>query len=309
MTGNVYREASMSGLNATFIHELRHRLQTLEIDLQEASHSGQITEHDFHVRLQRLARANQHAEKLLAIISAQIEPADLPTQVDLPMMSDTSSTEQKIVNTFVTDTKVYVTELAEKIVRVGNWSQDAAHGNLSWLTTVWRLLWIKRQLRRADGDIESVRKARGVVEDFISKSSLAGSEPVTRKNQKDLLSAFQEFEAATGRVTALRARLRGEISKNDDMRTWLQQYAANRKNTVAANLPPEPDHLSEAYKGLAERLTGGAKMAGERLVIARQLASALSADHNGAAAEVTTPAPDKRKRTIESQKSSKGARA
>jgi hypothetical protein len=269
------RRRFMSGLKSTLIHELRHRLQTLEADLREASQAGRITEHDFQTRMQRMVRADQHAEKLLSVTSAQTLQTEIPSQVDLPVMSDASRLEQKIVSRFVKETKAYTKELAAKVGRATDWTIDAAHGVSGWFSAMWRLSWIKSQLRRVDQDIEAVRRARSVIEDFVAKSDISGRDPNPRKSQKDLLAAFQEFEAATGRVTSMRARLRGEVARNHDMRQWLEGYAKLRRQKAEGELPPEPEVLSEAFKSVSERLTGSAKVAHERLVIARQLITAL----------------------------------
>jgi hypothetical protein len=265
----------MSGLNAVMIHELRHRLQTLETDLREVAQSGLLTEHDFEMRLARLARSELQAKKLLQVASAKTLVAEIPSQVDLPVMSDASKVEQKIISRFVRDTKAYTKELAAKVGRIKTWSLEAAHGVPGWLSSMFRLSWIKSQIRRADLDLDAVRRARTVIEDFISKSEISGQSPHPRKNQRDLLVAFQEFESATGRVTSLRARLQGELAKNNEMRQWLQHYADQRREKTDGQLPPEPERLNEAFGPVAEYLTQGAKLAKDRLVTARQLIGAL----------------------------------
>ena len=265
----------MSGPNSILIHELRHRLQTLEVDLREAAQAQVITEHDFHVRIKRVERSVIQAQKLLSVTSAQTLPTEIPSQVDLPVMSDASRLEQKIVSRFVKDTKAYTRELAAKVRRTTDLANDASEGTSGWFKAMFRLSWLKSQIRRADQDLESVRRARVVIEDFISKSEISGNDPNPRKNQRDLLAAFQEFEAATGRVTSMRARLRGEIAKNNELRQWLEQYAIIRRQNAEGQLPPEPEKFNEAFKAAAERLTSAAKLAKERLVIARQLAAAL----------------------------------
>ena len=277
----------MSGLNAAQVHELTHRLQTLEIDLHEAAQSRLITEADYSARLERLRRAMAHADKLKKMAMTQTMASALPSQVDLPVMGDYSRVEQKIVSRFVADTKVYTNELASKVIRAADWARDAANGGSGWIRSMWRLSWLRGQIRRIDQDIASVRKARAVVEDFVARSAITGNEPNSRMNQKDLLTAFHEFEASTGRVTALRARVRSEMVRNNDMRTWLNQYSENRRSVNPEMIPPQVNDVNNAVQSVTERLTGGARIANERLVIARQLAEALNSGSAGRGVEMT----------------------
>lgn len=271
----------MSGPNPTQIHELAHRLQTLEVDLHEAARSRTITEADYRSRLERVKQAMDQGAKLKKIMAANRMPTALPSQVDLPVMGDYTRIEQKIVARFVSDTKKYTSELSVKVRQVSGWAYDAATGSTGWIKTLGRLSWLRRQIRRVDQDIERVRKARGVVEDFIVRSEISGRHPNPSLRQEDLLAAFQEFDAATGRVTALRARLRGEMARNADMRKWLQSYSENRRQRNPEKIPPAPDVLQGVATSIAEPLTGGAKLANERLVVARQLATALKVANVG----------------------------
>jgi hypothetical protein len=174
------RRQFMSGPNSILIHELRHRLQTLEVDLREAAQAQVITEHDFHVRIKRVERSVLQAQKLLSVTSAQTLPTEIPSQVDLPVMSDASRLEQKIVSRFVKDTKAYTRELAAKVRRTTDLANDASEGTSGWFKAMFRLSWLKSQIRRADQDLESVRRARVVIEDFISKSEISGNDPCVR---------------------------------------------------------------------------------------------------------------------------------
>jgi hypothetical protein len=266
----------MSGLDATQVQELMHRLQSLDVDLQEAARSRVITEADYTSRLKRLRRATHQAQKLREAASAQTMPTALPSHFDLPVMSGYSRMEQKIVARFVTDTKAYTSEIASKLQQVGEWTLDAVHDAAGWLKLIWRLSWIRSQIRRIDQDIDKVRKARGVVEDFIARSEIGGLEPNPRTNQRDLIAAFTEFEAATGRVTAMRAKLRGEIARNEEMKQWLANYAMSRRLVSPEKIPPEPLAVAEAGRIVADHLMGGAKLANERLVVARRLATSMN---------------------------------
>jgi len=267
---------SMPGLDASKVQELMHRLQSLDVDLQEASRAHQITEADYTSRLNRLRRALGEARKLKEAASAQTLPTTLPSHFDLPVMSGYSRIEQRIVAKFVIDTKNYTDELAKKIKQVSSWSLETVHDTVGWFKVIWRLSWIRREMRRLEQDIEKVRRARGVVEDFISRSEIGGLEPNPKTNQRDLLAAFTEFEAATGKVTALRAKLRGEMSRNDEMRRWLSNYAEARRRTNPEKVPPEPDDVSAIGGFFADHLVGGAKLAKDRLVVARRLAYSLN---------------------------------
>lgn len=268
----------MSALDASKVQELMHRLQSLDVDLQEAARARQITDADYTVRLKRLRRAINEARKLKEAASAQTMPTPLPSHFDLPVMSGYSRVEQKIVAKFVTDTKNYTDDLATKLKKVSEWSLEAVHDTLGWLKVIWRLSWMRREMRRLEQDIERVRKARGVVEDFISRSEIGGLEPNPKTNQRDLLAAFTEFEVATGKVTAMRAKLRTEMNRNEEMKNWLAKYANTRRQTNPEKVPPEPDEVSALGSILADHFVGGAKLANDRLVVARRLAYSLN--HN-----------------------------
>ena len=270
----------MSGLDGSKVQELMHRLQSLDVDLQEAARGKLITEADYAARLKRLRRAIGEARKLKEAASAQTMPTPLPSHFDLPVMSGYSRIEQKIVARFVTDTKTYTDELAGKLQRVSSWTLEAVHDVVGWFKVIWRLSWIRSEMRRIDQDIERVRKARGVVEDFISRSEIGGIEPNPKTKQKDLLAAFAEFESATGRVTAMRAKLRGEIARNEEMKQWLNNYAHARRQVNPEKSPPEPQEVNAIGSVVAEHLLGGAKVANERLVVARRLASNLGGEDN-----------------------------
>jgi chromosome segregation ATPase len=276
----------MSALDASKVQELMHRLQSLDVDLQEAARARQITDADYTVRLKRLRRAINEARKLKEAASAQTMPTPLPSHFDLPVMSGYSRVEQKIVAKFVTDTKNYTDDLATKLKKVSDWSLEAVHDTLGWLKVIWRLSWIRREMRRLEQDIERVRKARGVVEDFISRSEIGGLEPNPKTNQRDLLAAFTEFEVATGKVTAMRAKLRTEMNRNEEMKNWLAKYANTRRQTNPEKVPPEPDEVSALGGILADHFVGGAKLANDRLVVARRLAYSLN--HTDATDAVST---------------------
>lgn len=267
----------MSALDASRVQELMHRLQSLDVDLQEAARARLITEADYTIRLKRLRRATSEARKLKEAASAQTMPTPLPSHFDLPVMSGYSRVEQRIVAKFVTDTKNYTDELASKLTKVSEWSLEAVHDAISWLKVVWRLSWMRRELRRLDQDMDRVRKARLVVEDFISRSEIGGLEPNPKTNQRDLLAAFTEFEIATGKVTAMRAKLRTEMNRNEEMKIWLDKYAHSRRQNNPEKAPPEPEDVSALGNALADHFVGGAKLANDRLVIARKLA--YSFDH------------------------------
>jgi chromosome segregation ATPase len=288
----------MSALDASKVQELMHRLQSLDVDLQEAARARQITDADYTVRLKRLRRAINEARKLKEAASAQTMPTPLPSHFDLPVMSGYSRVEQKIVAKFVTDTKNYTDDLATKLKKVSEWSLEAVHDTLGWLKVIWRLSWMRREMRRLEQDIERVRKARGVVEDFISRSEIGGLEPNPKTNQRDLLAAFTEFEVATGKVTAMRAKLRTEMNRNEEMKNWLAKYANTRRLTNPEKVPPEPDEVSALGSILADHFVGGAKLANDRLVVARRLAYSLNhtdatdAVSTGPANTVSAPAAD-----------------
>ena len=271
----------MSALDASKVQELMHRLQSLDVDLQEAARARQITDGDYTARLKRLRRAIGEARKLKEAASAQTMPTPLPSHFDLPVMSGYSRVEQKIVAKFVTDTKNYTDELATKLKKVSEWSLEAVHDTVGWFKVIWRLSWIRREMRKLEQDIERVRKARGVVEDFIARSEIGGLEPNPKTNQRDLLAAFTEFEAATGKVTAMRAKLRTEMNRNEEMKQWLARYAHTRRQSNPEQVPPEPEDVSALGSLLAEHFVGGAKLANDRLVVARRLAYSLNHTSSG----------------------------
>jgi hypothetical protein len=182
----------------------------------------------------------------------------MPSHFDLPVMSGYSRIEQKIVARFVTVTKNYTGELATKLQQVSGWSLEAVHDVMGWIKVIWRLSWIRREMRRLEQDIDRVRKARGVVEDFISRSEIGGLEPNPKTNQRDLLAAFTEFEVATGKVTAMRAKLRSEIARNEDMKNWLSMYKAARQQNNPEKTPPEASDVQALGSILADHLVGGA---------------------------------------------------
>lgn len=271
----------MSGLDASKVQELMHRLQSLDVDLQEAARARLMTEADYTTRLKRLRRAIGEARKLREAASAQTMPTPMPSHFDLPVMSGYSRIEQKIVARFVTDTKNYTNELAAKLQRVSGWSLEAVHDVMGWIKVIWRLSWIRREMRRLEQDIDRVRKARGVVEDFISRSEIGGLEPNPKTNQRDLLAAFTEFEVATGKVTAMRAKLRSEIARNEDMKNWLAMYKVARQQNNPEKTPPEASDVQALGSVLADHLVGGAKLANDRLVVARRLAYSLDGALDG----------------------------
>ncbi len=271
----------MSVLDASKVQELMHRLQSLDVDLQEAARARLMTEADYTTRLKRLRRAIGEARKLKEAASAQTMPTPMPSHFDLPVMSGYSRIEQKIVARFVTDTKNYPDELASKLKRVSGWSLEAVHDVMGWIKVIWRLSWIRREMRRLEQDIDRVRKARGVVEDFISKSEIGGLEPNPKTNQRDLLAAFTEFEVATGKVTAMRAKLRSEIARNQDMKNWLAMYKDARQQNNPEKTPPEASDVQALGSVLADHLVGGAKLANDRLVVARRLAYSLDGALDG----------------------------
>lgn len=262
-----------------------HRLQSLDVDLQEAARARLMTEADYTTRLKRLRRAIGEARKLKEAASAQTMPTPMPSHFDLPVMSGYSRIEQKIVARFVTDTKNYTDELAAKLKRVSCWSLEAVHDVMGWIKVIWRLSWIRREMRRLEQDIDRVRKARGVVEDFISRSEIGGLEPNPKTNQRDLLAAFTEFEVATGKVTAMRAKLRSEIARNQDMKNWLAMYKAARQQNNPEKTPPEASDVQALGSVLADHLVGGAKLANDRLVVARRLAYSLDGALDGQGCE------------------------
>jgi hypothetical protein len=120
-----------------------------------------------------------------------------------------------------------------------------------------------------------------VVEDFISRSEIGGLEPNPKTNQRDLLAAFTEFEVATGKVTAMRAKLRSEIARNEDMKNWLSMYKAARQQNNPEKTPPEASDVQALGSILADHLVGGAKLANDRLVVARRLAYSLDGALDG----------------------------
>lgn len=265
----------MTVMDGSKVQELMHRLQSLDVDLQEAARARLITEADYTTRLKRLRRAIGEARKLKEAMSAQTMPTPMPSHFDLPVMSGYSRIEQKIVAKFVTDTKTYTRELAIRLERVGAWSLEAIQDRFGWFKAIWRLSWIRKEMRRLDQDMDRVRKARSVVEEFITRSEIGGLEPNPKTHQRDLLAAFTEFEAATGKVTAMRAKLRSEMNRNEEMRLWLANYSATRRQVNPEKAPPEPADVGALGSLLSEHLIGGAKLASDRLIVARRLAYSL----------------------------------
>lgn len=265
----------MSKINPKIMNDLMHRLQSLEIDLHEAARSRELSESEYSARLERLRYALDYAGKLKSMVMAPAPSFDKSSQVDLPMMGDYSRMEQKIIMRFVSETKNHVADLSAKAREAAEWARDAATASTGWLKGLWRLSRLRRQIARTEQDLENIRRARAAVEDFISRSAIGKNGHLSSVNQKDLIAAFREFEMATARVTSLRARVRSETTRNSDMRNWLNENSRNRRLKNPEKAPPEPKDVSAVTQSVFDRLTGGAKVANERLTIARQLANAL----------------------------------
>jgi hypothetical protein len=60
------------------------------------------------------------------------------------------------------------------------------------------------------------------------------------------------------------------------MKNWLAKYANTRRQTNPEKVPPEPDEVSALGSILADHFVGGAKLANDRLVVARRLAYSLN---------------------------------
>lgn len=256
------------------LNDLMHRLRSLEVDLHEAARSRELSQASYSTRLERLRYAIQYAAKIKAMIAAPEQRIHKVSQVDLPVLTDCSRMEQKVIAKFVAGTRDHVADIARKTDQAADWSRDAANLETGWFKGVRRLSWLRMQISRTEQNIEMIRRARAAVEDFVSRSELAkpGENSV---NQRDLVSAFREFEMATDRVTALRARVRSETTRNNDMRNWLVQNSAIRRQQNPEKAPPEPKDVSAMTASVFNRLTGGAKVANDRLVVARQLFKAL----------------------------------
>jgi hypothetical protein len=267
--------AMMSSGHQTKINDLLHRLQSLEVDLHEALRGREISESDYSERLDRLRNALGHAQKIKVLMApAKIQNNPL-SQVDLPVMGDYSRMEQKIVTKFVSDMKKKVSEVSSLTQRAAEWTQSAAIQSSGWLRSIWRLSIIRRQLLKVEQELTNVRKARDVVEDFIARAEIGQAGDAKIISQRDLMSAFSEFERGTEKVTALRARVRSETSKNDAMRAWLKSLEIERRSKNPEKATPELSDVIQATNEVSDRLTGGAKLANERLVIARQVIKEL----------------------------------
>ena len=255
----------------TKINDLLHRLQSMEVDLHDAMRCREISESDYSERLDQLRNALGHAQKIKAImVPAKIQNNPL-SQVDLPVMGDYSRLEQKIVTKFVSDMKKKLTEVSNLTQRAADWTQSAAVQSTGWLISIWRLSFIRRQLIKVEQELAHVRKARDVVEDFIARAEIGKASDAKVVSQRDLMSAFSEFERGTERVTALRARVRSETSKNDAMRAWLKSLEIERRSKNPEKPTPELQDVVSVTNEISHKLTGGAKLASERLVTARQV--------------------------------------
>ena len=265
----------MADTNPKLLNELKHRLQSLEADLLEAARSREISEADYTSRLERLRYAMAYAGKIKILMQSSGNRTPKVSQVDLPVMGDCSRLEQKIITRFVAETKKDIADLAVKAGQASEWAMDAAHMSTGWFKAIRRLSWLRREMSRTDSNLETIRLARAAVEDFIAQSAISKTSANPSMTQKDLVAVFREFEMATDRVTALKARVKSESARNNDMRTWLNQNSINRRSRNPEKVPPEPNDVFDVTSSVFERLTGGAKIANERLVVARQLAKAL----------------------------------
>lgn len=265
----------MADMNPKLLIELTHRLQSLEADLLEASRSREISEADYASRLGRLRYALDYSEKIKILMQSPAHRGPKASQVDLPGMGDCSRLEQKIITRFVAETKNHIADLASKAGQASEWAIDAAHKSTGWFKAIRRLSSLRREMSRADSNFENIRRARGAVEDFIAQSAIGKTSENPSIAHKDLVAVFREFEMATDRVTTLRARVKSESTRNNDMRNWLNQNSINRRMRNPEKAPPEPNDVFDVTSTVFERLTGGAKLANERLVVARQLAKAM----------------------------------
>jgi hypothetical protein len=79
----------------------------------------------------------------------------------------------------------------------------------------------------------------------------------------------------------MRAKLRTEIARNQDMKNWLAMYKVARQQNNPETPPPEASDVQALGSVLADHLVGGAKLANDRLVVARRLAYSLDGALDG----------------------------
>ncbi len=253
------------------INDLLHRLQSLDVDLQEAMRAQDISESDYSERLDRLRNALGHANKIKALmVPSKIENNPI-SQVDLPVMADYSRMEQRIVSKFVADMKKKVDDVTAVSKRTTDWTKQAAVQSTGWMIAIWRLSWLRRQLIKVEHELSNVRKSRDVVEDFIARAEIGKASDAKIISQRDLMSAFNEFEQATEKVTSLRARVRSETSKNESMRSWLKSLEIERRSQNPEKPAPELYEVEKVTLEFSDQLTGAARIASDRLVVARQV--------------------------------------
>ena len=259
----------MSGLNSNHISELLHSLQTLDAELYEAARNRLLTESEYAVRNDRLRHAFYTLGQFKEMVAQRENSNEFKSQVDLPIMGGYNRSEQKIVMHFVGDTM-------RQTEKFSNWTFAAASGSVGSLQSLWRLSWLRGSILRINQDLANVRKARQVVESFIERMSMGGGPSASKINQQDLLAAFCEFDATISRVTAMKSGLCRETTRNRDMRRWLSLYSKVRRQKNPEASPPEPSDVEKAAIFIDDPLTGGSKLAQQRLVVARQVETALS---------------------------------
>ncbi len=266
----------MSGLNSNHIGELLHSLQTLDVELYEAARKRLLTESEYAVRNDRLRHAFYTLGQFKEMVAQRENSNEFKSQVDLPIMGGYNRSEQKIVMHFVGDTMRQTEKLSKVATNVSKWTFAAASGSVGSLQSLWRLSWLRGSILRINQDLANVRKARQVVESFIERMSMGGGPSASKINQQDLLAAFCEFDATISRVTAMKSGLCRETTRNRDMRRWLSLYSKVRRQKNPEASPPEPSDVEKAAIFIDDPLTGGSKLAQQRLVVARQVETALS---------------------------------
>ncbi len=263
----------MVGINKNLLSQSLHRFRSLEAELFENKACGKISEAEYRSKFKRLELIRSQLTMLQGVIQNPAGTQDMDRRtIELPVLSDCSRMEQKIVHKSLVETSRTLKIMAEDSVKLLKWVHSSHSGKSNWFKLIVQLSWQRARIVWVTKQLDSVRQFRRVLEDFISRFT----SPVDDKNSKaDFVDTFREFESTTSRIADLRARLHRENSINQDQVNWLKQYEIKRKKENVEQSPPVPAEIFLAKNEFEKNLTSSSDLAKERLVIARKLVRSL----------------------------------
>lgn len=248
--------------------QYHHRLLSLEADLKDRAKSGTISPALLSRRVRRLKEVHRDLNALQRLCVAEKPGKLTATDIGLPILEDCSPEELKVVEDFLEERELDVLALEHEANKVYAWLQDAVAGRVSSLRVTMRLSKLRSFIsgyeKRAATLIEESKGLNLYVDKLLTQSHGGAGREAGKTTLEGLMSVFHRLESTISRVAKLKASVKREEAKTQEMEQWIVTNEKRLASLRPAMTPPTPLATAQAARAITSGKMQGIERASKR---------------------------------------------